>query len=143
MQENVLLSLQSAGLCKGCACAKASHLCINCQPIRLGVCQNVAGCLASTAQSNKRQQTVTCVNGLLLETEEEISPIARVNSCLPSPTLNTDSTFAPGLSSASSTRVNGVSFFAYPECGLNLCTRTVFRQFYMCERLVTRDGRRD
>ena len=78
------------GLCKGCACVKACHflkVCVDCRPIRLRVYQNVAGCLASAVPTNDKQQTATCV-GLLLQTEEEMSQVACVNSCVPSPTLH-------------------------------------------------------
>ena len=36
-----------------------------------------------------------CVNGLLLQTEEEISPVACVNSYVPSPTLHALPSFKP------------------------------------------------
>ena len=90
------------GLCKGCACVEAGRLCVNCWPIRLGVCQNVAGCSASAAQTNDKQQTATHVNDLLLQMEEEISQVACVNNRVPLPTLNADSTLVTGMSSASS-----------------------------------------
>ena len=82
------------GLCKGCACVKSDRLCVDCQPSRLGTCQNLTGCLAVRTPTYEQHQPVTCANDQL-QTGKEISQTAAEDSHIPSPTMRALPSFKP------------------------------------------------